>query len=225
MSEGGAGSSGRRRDEERRRGVVAFSPTLAGAAALLAAALALAVTGPLAGQRFVALARRSWGAGAGLDGMGAEAVAAFAWAAGPPLVAALAAAVTIGVLQTRGLLSLGAVGPSAGRRRRDGVMRALALLAIAAAAAVVAVRREEAALAAAWAGHGAVLLSATMEVALRIVIRVAVVMVLAGAGDFALRYLAAQRALRTTRAEAARDAREDHADPRWRAENRRRQRG
>jgi len=215
--------SQRRRDEARRRGEVAVSPSLVGAGALLAATVALILTAGRASSALLALARHGF-AGDGEPGaLVDEAWRALAVALGPPLAAALAAALAIGMAQTRGLVTAAPLAPSGPRRRPvDGAPRALAFALVAAAASVIAARIEAPLVAQAAARPGAWLLGAAAAAIGRIALRVAVVMVAAGAVDYVLRRARLERSLWMTRAEAEQERREEEGDPRLAAERRRR---
>lgn len=221
--------SSSRREAARRRGEVAFSPTLVGAAALLAGTLALVWLAPGAGGRLVALAGRVWGraaTGSSTAPVTAQLIEA-AWAAGrwaaglalPVLGAALLGALAAGWAQTRGLLSLAALGRRRGARRGMNGMALVATLGV-----VLVLLREGPVLAGLARTGGMSAVVSSTELLVRLALRVGLVLLAAGLAEHALAWWRRERALRMTRAEAAEEARADGGDPRWRAEVRRRQR-
>lgn len=138
----------------------------------------------------------------------------------PVAAAALGAAWIAGVGQTRGVLVLGAPA----LRERESAWRGLVVATALAIAAVLALVPERAAFAALGGADGAATLAGGLRLASRVALRLAVAMVVVGAADAVLRYLAWRRSLWMTRAEAERERREDEGDPRLRAERRRRHR-
>lgn len=204
-------------------GAVPFSPALAAAAAWLAAAAAFAATSGMLRERLVTLARHAFAGDGGADLLVGEAWRALAFGL-LPLVAALAAALAIGLVQTRFLIAA-PVGDGE-RRPRRGALDEGALLPLAVAAATVvalalALRRE---LPPVLATAGAPLLSSTARALIRVAIRAGMVLAAVGVADFLRRRVAWERALRPSRAEAERERREEQGDPRLRAERRRRHR-
>jgi flagellar biosynthesis protein FlhB len=217
--------SQKRRDEARARGEVAVSPALQGAMALTAAVATIVLSAGSAGARLIDFARHGFGGGVEPGALLDEAGRVFAWCAGPPLIAALAAAIAIGMVQTRGLITARPLFPTAPRRRPgEGVARPLAFAATAAAATAIALRLELDLAQRAVGAPGSWLLSATAAALGRIALRVGVVMVLAGLVDYAVRRARLERSLRMTRAEAEQERREEEGDPRLAAERRRRHR-
>lgn len=218
--------SQRRREEARRRGDVAVSPVLVGWVALLAAVLSVGLTGPAIAGRLSAFTRRSIAAGFGRDPVPAalldESVGLLIGCLGPVLLAAWAAAVAAGVVQTRGLLTLAPLAPDLRRRPADGALRALALAVIAAAATALALRMEGDLALRAAAAPGAWVLGATLEALARVALRVGLVMVAAGGVDLLMRYQRRERGLLMTRGEVERERRDEEGDPRLAAERRRR---
>src|SRR5688572_22919352 len=130
--------SPRRLEEARRRGHVAVSPALVGAAALAGAVAGLLASAGAAWDRLISLSKRAFTAQEAPEALLAEAWRALGWTLGPALGAAFAAALVAGLVQTRGLLAVGALVPVQGarppRERRVGAGRALAFALVAGAA-------------------------------------------------------------------------------------------
>jgi flagellar biosynthesis protein FlhB len=210
----------RKRSEARARGQVAASPIASAAGALAGGVLAIVATGRDAGDAIAGFARRAFAAGVdpekALRELGAIALALV----GPIAAAAFAGALVAGLIQTRGLFTLGALG----ERRRDDTLApppwalttALVLLAILSARSVGA----------------ALIRAATVETARDAVLaalaaltpRALLLFAAAGLGDWAWRRLRLERALLMSRAERAREQRAEEGDPRLRAERKRRHR-
>lgn len=221
----------RRLAEARRRGEVAYSRELTGAAALAAGLLALAAAGrPL----LAALARVVRGGlaaalepdrppGAALLGAAAE----VARLAALPVLAAVAAALATGLLQTGGLVAPAAAAPRPARLDPASGLRALlsgerllaAALGVAKAVLVLAV-------AAAWA-RGAVASLAALPRAGQpgpavpgllapLGSRLALLLAALGAADLLRARWGHRRRLRMTREAVRRELREDQGDPRHR---------
>jgi flagellar biosynthesis protein FlhB len=224
--------SARRLAEARRRGEVAFSRALTSAAAAAAAVLALALGGGALCARLVAYLRAALGAA--VAGGSADAAGALAGAGGElarllavPLGAAALAALAVGLVQTRGLVTLAPLRPGAGWRRPGagpllgaagkGLLGVLAVGAIA-----FAVLRPVVGSLGNLAGAPPAQVLAALAVLTR---RLAGAAALGGLGlgalDLVVTWRRHRRALRMTRAEVERELKETEGDPVHRAERRR----
>jgi len=214
--------------EARRRGEIAVSADLTAAGATVAGALALIALGPALWRGAVELARAQWAralSGGDLAGAGWTALRAAAAGLAPVLAAALAGAVGFGILQTRG-----AVVAPRGRIARAGDGQGLALLLAMAKLAIVG--------AVAWATLRSLapavvgLVGASPErtliafgrLAARLAGRLALVLLVLGVADYAVRWLVTRRSLRMTPEEIKRQRRETEGDERLRSRRRQIQR-
>jgi flagellar biosynthesis protein FlhB len=214
----------KRRDEARAAGRVVVTPLGSAAAALAAGALIAWATSTGGAGRVVALARQAWSGS--LDGAAAMALAlpALARVALPIALGAWLAALALGALPTRGLLTLGAFRRS-GEARGD--EHALQPVAWALAAALLALALVELRSTARGLAHAEGLAGAARVVLAALAALVPRALLLVGAaalGDWAWRRVRHERALLMTRAELERERREEQGDPRLRAERRRRHR-
>jgi type III secretion protein U len=227
----------KRLDEARRRGQVATSRDLVSAAAMVAALVALSAVGPASLARLVAYLRAALSA-APAGGAPGEALwtgtGVLARLLAPPLAAAAAAALAVGLLQTRGLVALGAVkpdlgrlSPAAGLGRAFGGQAALQVgkgllkISLLGLLAWLTVRPALGGLASLSGASAARALSALGALAERLAARVAVVALALGLGDYLLALRRHRRALRMTREEVRRENREAEGDPGHRAERQR----
>lgn len=209
-------TSERRQRAARQAGEVAVSPLLTWAGALGAAGIALVVTGPAAAARLGLLLERAFQARE-LAGLGTLALQTFARVALPVLIAAWLGALAVGLVQTRGLVTLGALGR---RRRERGTALRWALAAALMILAIGAVHDVLSALGRAAAPRTAA--QAVRDALGRLGPRALLLVFAAGLGDWAWRRLRLERSLEQTRAERARERREDEGDPQVKAEARRR---
>jgi type III secretion protein U len=227
----------KRVEEARGRGQVAQSRDLVSAAAMTAALAALVAAGPEIVARLIAYWKASLAA-APAAGPPADALLAgtgvLARALALPLGAAAALALGVGLLQTRGLVALGAVKPDLGRLSpASGLQRIfggegalqvgkgllkVALVAVLAWATVRPVLGGVAAL----AGVGAARILAALGVlASRLALRVALVALALGLADYLFAYRRHRRRLMMTREEVKRESKESEGDPSHRAERQR----
>jgi flagellar biosynthesis protein FlhB len=210
-----------RRREARAQGRVARSPLASGAGALAGAAFALWASSG-AGALLSGYATRMWSGQAEPGDALTTGLAVAARVVLPIALAAWAGGWLIGLAQTRGLFTLGAFG----RRKRDPAERAAAVpWALATALVLLAI------MAARHLGTAlsrAATLDATRAAVLdgvaALLPRALLLLVAAGLGDWAWRRVRLDRSLWMTRAERDRERRQQEADPRLRAEARRRQR-
>ena len=227
----------KRLDEARGRGEVAYSRDLVSAAAMTAALLALIAGGPESVARLLAYWRGALAA-APAGGAPSEALLAgtsvLARVLAVPLAAACVVALGAGMLQTRGLLALGAIkpdlgrlSPAAGLKRAFGGQAALQVgkgllkVALVAALAWLTVRPllgGVAALAGMDAGRTLDLLGL---LASRLAARVALVALALGVADYLFAYRRHRRGLMMTRDEVKREGKESEGDPSHRAERQR----
>ncbi len=227
----------KRLDEARGRGEVAYSRDLVSAAAMTAALLALIAGGPESVARLLAYWRAALAA-APAGGAPSEALLAgtsvLARVLAVPLGAACLLALGAGMLQTRGLLALGAIkpdlgrlSPAAGLKRAFGGQAALQIgkgllkVTLVAALAWLTVRPllgGVAALAGMEAGRTLDLLGL---LASRLAARVALVALALGAADYLFAYRRHRRGLMMTRDEVKRESKESEGDPSHRAERQR----
>jgi len=235
VSDGDAAPTPQRRAEARARGEVAVSPLLLAVGALAGGALAASATVRTAGGQLGAFARAAFGGGLAARGAAAALSDSLSVAAGvalPILLGALGGALVAGLLQTRALFTLRALGRRDGGRRRDEGLQGLdggggALLRAAVAASIVllallAARTVGATLARAPSVEAAA--SAVARVALPLAARMLGLLALAGVLELLLARRRLDRALAQSRAERRREQREDAGDPRLRAEVRARAR-
>ena len=227
----------KRREEARRRGEVAVSRDATSAAAMTAAIVALVLQGPTLTARLLAYWKGAFAA-APAGGSASSALVAgvevMARALAVPLAAAVLVALGVGMLQTRGLLALGALrpdlsrlSPAAGLARAFGgeaalqVGKGLLKALLVAALAWLTVRPLLAGLLA-LAGAPVARVAAVMGVAAaQLAERVALVALALGVADFLLvrrRHLGRQR---MTREEVRREHKESEGDPSHRAERQR----
>jgi flagellar biosynthesis protein FlhB len=227
----------KRLEEARGRGQIAYSRDLTSAAAMTAAIAALAFVGPESVARLCAYWRSALAA-APAGGAPSIALVAglgvMARALAVPLAAAGASALGAGLLQTRGLLALGALKPDLGRlspvsglKRVFGGEAALAcgkgilkviLVGLLAWATVRPVLGGLAVLAGAAPAR---LLTALGTLAARLAGRVALVALALGVADFLFAARRHNRRLRMTRDEVKRESKEAEGDPSHRAERQR----
>ncbi|HXU61667.1 MAG TPA: EscU/YscU/HrcU family type III secretion system export apparatus switch protein [Polyangia bacterium] len=227
----------RRLADARRRGEVAVSRDLISAAAVTAALAALVIGGAGLTARLVGYWRRAFaaalvdaGVGAGLSaGLGA-----LARALATPLAVALGAALLAGLVQTRGLVAVGAVAPRFDRLSPAEGLRRLGSGVAALQAAKGALKGMVVALLVGWllvpqlagltglaGAPAAAVLGALGLLARRLVLGVGLVALALGAADLLFVRRAHRRRLRMTRDEVRREQRETEGDPRHRAERQR----
>jgi flagellar biosynthesis protein FlhB len=227
----------KRIEDARGRGEIAYSRDLASAAAMTAAIAALTFSGPQMTARLLAYWRSALAAapagGAPSVALGAG-LEAMARALAVPLVAAATLALGVGLLQTRGLLALGAIKPDlarlspvAGLKRAFGGQAALAvgkgllkvvLVGVLAWVTVRPVLGGVTALAGAAPGR---FLGALGTLAGRLAGRVALVALALGVADYLFAFRRHHRGLRMTRQEVKRESKESEGDPSHRAERQR----
>lgn len=227
----------KRLEEARRRGEVAQSRDLSSAAAMTAAIVALAATGPALTARLITLYRGALAA-APRGGAPGPALAAgldvFSRGLALPLAAAMLAAAGAGLLQTRGLLAVEALrpdlsrlSPAAGLRRAFGGQAALQVgkgllkVALVGAIAWVTVRPVLAGVTALAGAAAPRLLAATGALGSRLAERVALVALVLGIADYLLVRRRHLKGLRMTRQEVRREAKDAEGDPSHRAERQR----
>jgi type III secretion protein U len=227
----------KRLEEARRKGEVAFSRDLTSAAATTAAIVALVAQGPEIAAGLLAYFRGALAA-APAGGSAAPALAAggqvLAGSLAVTLAAACAGALGAGLLQTKGLLALGAVRPDLGRLSpAAGLARALGpqaalqvgkgLIKVALVAALVwiTVRPALAGLTGLAGAPPARLLTALGELSSRLAGRVALVALALGIADYLFVWRRHARGLRMTRDEVRRESKESEGDPSHRAERKR----
>jgi flagellar biosynthesis protein FlhB len=227
----------KRLEEARRRGDLATSRELTSAAATAAATIALLATAPSAVARLLGHWRQALGTAAAAGPPGAALAAGvevMARALAPPLLAALAAALAVGFLQTRGVLALGALRPDFGRLSpRAGLARIVGgqaarevgkgAVKIAAVAAIVWITLRPAlggltSLSGASIERTFAVLGALFG---RIALRVTLVGLAIGVADFLIARRQHLRRLRMTREEVKRETKESEGDPSHRAERQR----
>jgi flagellar biosynthesis protein FlhB len=227
----------KRLEEARRRGEVAQSRDLSSSAAMTAAIVALAATGPALTARLIAFHRAALAAapGGGAPGPALAAGLDVFWRGlALPLAAAMLAAAGAGLLQTRGLFAVEALrpdlarlSPAAGLRRAFGgqaavqVGKGLLKVALVGAIAWVTVRPVLAGVTA-LAGAAAPRLLATMgTLGSQLAERVALVALVLGVADYLLVRRRHGKGLRMTREEVRREAKDAEGDPGHRAERQR----
>ena len=227
----------KRLEESRRRGEVAVSRDAMSAAAVTAAIAVLVLQGPALTARLLVYWKGAF-ATAAAGGSASVALAAglgvMARALAVPLAAAALVALGAGLLQTRGLLALGALrpnlarlSPAAGLARAFGGQAALQVgkgLLKATLVAVLAWLTVRPLLAgvAALAGAPIERLAGAMGVvSARLAERVALVALALGAADYLLVRRRHRGRLRMTREEVKREYKESEGDPSHRAERQR----
>ena len=219
---------------------MAVSRELTGAASVLAGLAALAVCGPWWWASLAAEVRgglqAALGAERSLGGALLSAAVAVSRLSALPMLAALAAALAAGALQTGGLFTLAPLAP---RAERIDPARGLARLFSAERLGTLALAVAKAVLVAAVASHGWPGAAAALAQLPRaeapgpilaallgpLAWRLAGALLLLGAADWLLVRWRHQRRLRMSRDELRREAREDEGDPRHLAERRRLHRG
>ena len=228
----------KRLEDARRRGEVAFSRDATSAAAMTAAIVALVLQGPtLTARLLVLLAGRVRRRARRWQRVGRRwppGVAVMARALAVPLAAAALVALGAGLLQTRGLLALGALrpdlgrlSPAAGLGRAFGAQAALqvgkGLLKATLVAVLVwlTVRPVLAGLAALAGAPVARLAGALGVVSAQLAERVALVGAGAGRADYLLVRRRHLGRMRMTREEVKREHKESEGDPSHRAERQR----
>ena len=227
----------KRVDEARGRGEIAQSRDLVSAAALTAALVALVAGGPESVARLLAYWKAALAAApAGGSPSGAlwAGTGALARALAVPLAAAAAAALGAGLLQTRGLVALGAIkpdlgrlSPAAGLKRAFGgeaalqVGKGLLKVALVGVLAWVTVRPVLGGVAALAGVSGARILALLGALASRLALRVALVALALGVADYLLAHRRHRRRLMMTREEVKRESKESEGDPSHRAERQR----
>jgi flagellar biosynthesis protein FlhB len=227
----------KRLEEARGRGEVATSRDLVSAAAMTAALLALIAGGP----ETVALLLAYWrGALAAAPGGGAPSEALLAGTSvlarvlALPLAAACALALGAGMLQTRGLLALGAIkpdlgrlSPAAGLKRAFGgqallqIGKGLVKVTLVAGLAWLTVRPLLGGLAALAGMDAGRTLDLLGLLASRLAERVALVALALGVADYLFAHRRHRRGLMMTRDEVKRESKESEGDPSHRAERQR----
>jgi type III secretion protein U len=227
----------KRLDEARDRGQVAYSRDFVSAAAMTAALVALVAGGGDTVARLLGYWKRALAA-APVGGAPADALSAgtemLARALAVPLVAAAACALGVGMLQTRGLVALGAVKPDLGRlspaqglKRLFGpeaalqVGKGLLKVALVGVLAWVTVRPALGGLAALAGMDAARSLALTGALASRLAVRVALVALALGLADYLIVHRRHRRRLMMTREEVKRENKESEGDPSHRAERQR----
>jgi len=227
----------KRLEDARRRGEVAVSRDATSAAAMTAAIVALVLQGPLATARLLAYWRAAFaGAPAGGDASTAliAGLGVLARALAVPLAAATVVALGAGLLQTRGLLALGALrpdlarlSPAAGLGRAFGGQAALQVgkgllkATLVAALAWLTVRPVLAGLAALGGAPIPKVASALGVMSARLAERVALVALALGLVDYLLVRRRTLGRLRMTKEEVRREHKESEGDPSHRAERQR----
>jgi flagellar biosynthesis protein FlhB len=213
----------KRLDEARGRGEVAYSRDLVSAAAMTAALLALIAGGPESVARLVAYWR---GALASAPAGGSP--------SGALLAGASMLALGAGMLQTRGLVALGALTPDLGRLSpADGLKRAfggqaalqvgkgLLKVTLVAVLVWVTVRPLLGGIAALTGMEAGRTLRVLGLLASRLAERVALVALALGLADYLFVYRRQRRGLMMTRDEVKRESKEAEGDPSHRAERQR----
>jgi flagellar biosynthesis protein FlhB len=228
----------KRLEEARRRGEVAVSRDATSAAAMTAAIVVLVVQGPTSTARLLAYWKGAFAAANASDGGAAAAlltgVGVMARVLAMPLAAAALVALGVGLMQTRGLLALGALrfdlarlSPAAGLGRAFGgeaalqVGKGLLKATLVGVLAWLTVRPVLAGLAALAGAPIPRLFAAMGALSARLAERVALVALALGAADYLLvrrRHLARQR---MTREEVKREYKDSEGDPSHRAERQR----
>ncbi len=227
----------KRLEEARSRGQVAQSRDLTSAAAMTAALVALVAGGPEIVARLCAYWKGALAA-APVGGAPSDALLAgtgvLARALALPLAAAAAMALGVGMLQTRGLVALGAVKPDLGRlspgaglKRIFGgegalqVGKGLLKVTLVGILAWATVRPVLGGLATLAGGSAARTLVVLGVLASRLALRVALVALALGVADYLLAYRRHRRGLMMTREEVKRESKESEGDPSHRAERQR----
>jgi len=227
----------KRLEESRRRGEVAVSRDAMSAAAVTAAIAVLVLQGPTLTARLLAYWKGAFAAaaaGGSASSALAAGVAAMAQALAVPLAAAALVALGTGLLQTRGLLALGALrpdlarlSPAAGLARAFGGQAALQVgkgvlkATLVALLAWLTVRPLLAGLAGLAGAPIPKLAGAMGVVSARLAERVALVALALGAADYLLVRRRHLDRLRMTREEVKREYKESEGDPSHRAERQR----
>jgi type III secretion protein U len=227
----------KRLEEARGRGEVAVSRDLTSAAAMTAAIAALILGGPQMTARLLATWRASLAAapaGGAPSAALADGLVAMAHALAAPLGAAATLALAVGLLQTRGLVALGAIkpdlarlSPAAGLKRAFGGQAALGVgkgllkVLLVAALAWLTVRPVVGGLTALAGADPRRLLGALGTLAARLAGRVALVALALGGADYLFALRRHHRGLRMTREEVKRESKESEGDPSHRAERQR----
>ncbi len=198
----------RQHADARRRGEVALSPLLCGAAALGAGTATLLLGGD---GGILKLARAAWSGSVAMH----EVWGVLARLVGLPLLAAVGAALLLGLVQTRAIV----VAPwRSVRSPRPTLVARVGWWAIALASLALALRPELDLL------RAPIALTLALAAAGRIAVRMAGLLVLVGLVDWALRRAQLARRLEMSRAEIARQQRDEEGDPRLGSERRRRHR-
>jgi flagellar biosynthesis protein FlhB len=227
----------KRLEEARGRGEVATSRDLTSAAAMTAALAALILSGPELTARLLAYWRAALVA-APAGGSASEALLAgllvMARVLAVPLAAAATLAIGIGLLQTRGLVAVGALKPDLGRlspaaglkrafggQAALGVGKGLLKVTLVAILAWITVRPVLGGLTALAGAAPARLLGALGTLASRLAGRVALVALALGVADYLFAFRRHHRGLRMTREEVKRESKESEGDPSHRAERQR----
>lgn len=216
----------RKLDEARRRGLVAVSPVLLRAVALLAGVGALLICGPRLAGMLIALTRSLLERGAEAA-PGAPMVAlpwiqvwqTLLWGIVPLGLALLLAAFACGLVQTRARVTMGLATRN---KIRESTWRALAFALVMALGALLVIDAERAAWAMVLTKGGTQLLVFTVKALGRVTLKLSCLLVILGVTDYVVRYLAWRRSLWMTREEVEQERREESGDPRMRSEQRRR---
>jgi flagellar biosynthesis protein FlhB len=227
----------KRLDEARGRGEVAYSRDLVSAAAMTAALLALIASGPESVARLVAYWRGALAAaprGGSASGALLAGTSEMAGILAVPLAAACVLALGAGMLQTRGLLALGALKPDLGRLSpAEGLKRAfggqaalqvgkgLLKVTLVGVLAWVTVRPLLGGVAALAGMNAGRTLQVLGLLASRLAERVALVALALGLADYLFVYRRQRRGLMMTRDEVKRESKESEGDPSHRAERQR----
>ena len=216
----------RKLDAARRRGLVAVSPVLLRAVALLAGVGVLLLCGRRLAGMLIALMRSSLERAAeAVPGAlmvtlpGAKVWQTLLWGIVPLGLALLLAALACGLVQTRARITM---GPAAGNKIRESVWRSLAFALVMALGALLVIDGERSAWAMALVKGGNQPLVFVINALGRVTLKLSCLLVILGLADYLARYLAWRRALWMTREEIEQERREQAGDPRMARERRRR---
>lgn len=242
MARQGAGEpteepTAKRREDARRKGQVAISRDLSGAFGLAAAFGALAIVAPSLVAGLLVYLRETL-AGAARGGAPGPALQAAMTNAGralaAPIGAALAMGLTVGLIQTRGLLVLEPLRPDFGRlmsassltrlfggQALTEMAKGLAKVALVAAIAWATVRPLVPSMTALVGAPPGRALAAFGEIAGRLGLRVVLALLLVGIVDYLLVWSRHNKELRMTREEVKREHKESEGDPLHRAQRQR----
>ena len=215
--------SAERLRQARRAGQVAVSPLLVAAAALSGALAVLAFDGAAAWGRVIDLGRQAFSGQLSMEPATLPSVlGVLARAAGPILIGAWAAAWLVGLVQTRGLLTLGAF---ASRRRPPTPTRWLRWAAGLGGAIIVAGAARGLGIALARThGSSTEVTGAVFTMLGRVLPRLLLLVLGVGLVELGRARSTLAASLRMTRSERQAEARREQGNPQLRAESRRRQR-